>query len=176
MNPPAWLPDERVLLVGEVMLRHPKTLPEDATIADAATSLDNDHVHLVLLTRGTQLVGTLTRADLPEEVPSSSSAREAAGSALPWAVLEGRTVPPSATVDAVQELLLTQGVRRLAVVADDGSLLGLVCLKRRSTGFCSDAGVEARATSRGDATDHDVSSAGAQPIASRHPVRGTRRG
>lgn len=139
------------MLVGEVMLRHPKTLPADASIADAAASLNNDHVHLVLLTQDAQLIGTLTRADLPVDTPDSSLARETAGSALPWAVLKGRTVPPSATVSAVQGLMLARGVRRLAVVADDKTLLGLVCLKRRSTGFCSDAGVEARANSRGGA-------------------------
>jgi CBS domain-containing protein len=51
--------------VRDVMLRHPKTLPVDASIRQAQAALDNDHVHLVLLTEGRRLAGTLTRTDLP---------------------------------------------------------------------------------------------------------------
>ena len=42
-----------------------------------------------------------------------------------------------------------QGTRRLAVVDDDGDLLGLLCLKRTLDGFCSDADVRARALEHG---------------------------
>ncbi|MDP3966681.1 MAG: hypothetical protein Q8Q02_00245 [Nocardioides sp.] len=38
--------------------------------------------------------------------------------------------------------------RRLAVVDDDGLLVGLVCLKARGTGFCSNADVTTRALGR----------------------------
>lgn len=133
--------------VREVMLRHPKTLRSDASIAQAAEALNNDHVHLVLLIEGSRLIGTLTRADLPVQ----PTMEEAAGLALPWSSLEGRTVSPDLATSQIQGLLQAQGVRRLAVVDADGSLLGLVCLKRRLSGFCSDAGVEARTNSRGDA-------------------------
>lgn len=131
------------------MLRHPKTLPSDASIAQASSALDNDHVHLVLLTEGSRLVGTVTRADLL----TAPTVLESAGPVLPWSTLEGRTVSPDLAASQVQGLLQAQGVRRLAVVADDGSLLGLVCLKRRWSGFCSDAGVEARAHDRAGAGD-----------------------
>lgn len=130
--------------VGEVMLRDPKTLPADASIAQASAALGNDHVHLVLLLEGNTLIGTLTRAD----IPTQATVEETAGPALPWSRLEGRTVLPEVPAQVVQDLLTEQGTRRLAVVDGDGSLLGLVCLKRRRTGFCSDAGVEARAQAR----------------------------
>ena len=41
--------------------------------------------------------------------------------------------------------LIAAGARRLAVVDGHGLLRGLVCLKRRRTGFCSDLDVRARA-------------------------------
>lgn len=125
-------------VVGDVMLQCPKTLPEDATLAQARAALDDEHVHLVLLTRGDTLVGTVSRSDLPTST---------AGPVLPWSTLTGRTVPPDVPAQAVQDLLNEQGARRLAVVDADGTLLGLACLKRRRTGFCSAADVASRARS-----------------------------
>jgi CBS domain-containing protein len=125
-------------LVRDVMLRRPKTLPAGARVEEARAALANDHVHLVLLTDGGTLVGTLTRTDLPAQVPGS-------GPALPWSTLRDRTVAATAPADAVPAILAARGLRRLAVVDDDGTLLGLLCLKRRRTGFCSDRDVESRA-------------------------------
>jgi len=141
--------------VGEVMLRHPKTLPADASLGEARAALSNDHVHVVLLTEGTQLVGTLTRTDLP---PMGTL-----GPALPWSKLAGRTVEPGTATSAVYDLLIDQEGRRLAVVAADGSLLGLMCLKQRKSGFCSNADVDSRARSR----DQMPSQVGFEELSSR---------
>ena len=122
--------------VHDVMLRHPKTLPVDASIRQARAALDNDHVHLVLLTEGRRLAGTLTRTDLP---PPGTL-----GPALTWSTLTNRTVSPGTPTAVVHGLMISRGIRRMAVVAADGSLLGLMCLKQRRTGFCSDADVAAR--------------------------------
>ena len=122
--------------VREVMLRHPKTLPVDASIMQARAALDNDHVHLVLLTEGRRLAGTLTRTDLP---PPGTL-----GPALAWSTLVDRTVSPDTPTAVVHGLMISRGIRRVAVVTADGSLLGLMCLKQRRTGFCSDADVAAR--------------------------------
>jgi hypothetical protein len=40
---------------------------------------------------------------------------------------------------------VARGERRRAVIDADGRLLGLLCLKSRLTGFCSDSDVAARA-------------------------------
>jgi CBS domain-containing protein len=122
--------------VREVMLRHPKTLSARASIMQARAVLSSDHVHLVLLTDGRRLVGTLTRTDLPP--------LETLGPALAWSTLVGRTVSPDTSTTVVHGLLINQGIRRMAVVDADGSLLGLMCLKQRRTGFCSDADVATR--------------------------------
>ena len=92
MNPQTRLPDvgeqivhpcestaETKTTVREVMLRRPKTLPAHASITQARAALSNDHVHMVLLTEGRRLVGTLTRTDLP---PTGTLAP-----AMPWSTL-----------------------------------------------------------------------------------------
>lgn len=157
MNPQTRLPNvgenivhpresaaETEITVREVMLRRPKTLPAHASITQARAALSNDHVHMVLLTEGKRLVGALTRTDLP---PTGTLAP-----ALPWSTLAGRTVSPDTPATVVHGLMIDHGVRRVAVVAADGSLLGLVCRKQRRTGFCSDADVEARSRSRDEPT------------------------
>jgi signal-transduction protein with cAMP-binding, CBS, and nucleotidyltransferase domain len=143
--------------VRDVMLRHPKTLPVDASIRQAQAALDNDHVHLVLLTEGRRLAGTLTRTDLP---PPGTL-----GPALAWSTLVGRTVSPDTPTTVVHGLLIDQGIRRLAVVDKDGSLLGLMCLKQRRTGFCSDADVAARSRSRGEMTSPSAGRGSARSVA-----------
>lgn len=139
-------PDPRV---GDVMLRHPKVLDAQATVDEARAALANDHVHMVLLSQGSTLVGTLVRADLPPPIQRSDQRSvEGSGPALPWSTLRNRTVPPATSADAARELLIDRGLRRLAVVDHDGTLLGLMCLKRTRTGFCSDEDVASRAQSQ----------------------------
>ncbi|HEY0952080.1 CBS domain-containing protein [Nocardioides sp.] len=127
--------------VADVMLRQPKTLPVTASVAEARAALYDDHVHVVLLVDDGILAGAVDRTDLtgaPDSAP-----------ALEHAVLDGRTVVPTAAAEEARQLLLATGRRRLAVMDEDGTLLGLLCLKRRRTGFCSDADVAARAGAGG---------------------------
>jgi signal-transduction protein with cAMP-binding, CBS, and nucleotidyltransferase domain len=153
MNPRTILPDtgkhrvdfyegtaETETTVRGVMLRHPKTLDVSASIMQARAALDDDHVHLVLLTEDRRLAGTLTRTDLP---PPGTH-----GPALAWSTLVNRTVSPDTPTALVHRQLISRGIRRVAVVTADGSLLGLMCLKQRRTGFCSDADVAARSRDR----------------------------
>ncbi|QWZ09950.1 hypothetical protein KRR39_09595 [Nocardioides panacis] len=133
-------------IAAEVMLRRPKTLSARASVAEVRAALADDHVHMVLLTDGASLVGTLVGADLPPQAP-------AAAPALSWSRLLERTVPPDAAAETVQALLVERGLRRMAVVDHEGTLLGLMCLKRSRTGFCSDDDVASRARSRHADTD-----------------------
>jgi CBS domain-containing protein len=129
------------VLVRDVMLRYPKTLPARAFVDEVRAALTNDHVHMVLMTEGDALVGTVVRADLPRTAEGGSPA-------LPWSTLPGRTVLPEARVGAVHDLMAELAQRRVAVVDHEGTLLGLMCLKRRRTGFCSDDDAASRAQSR----------------------------
>lgn len=116
-------------------------MPADATIGVVREQLADDHVHLVLLTEGTRLVGTLARDDVASTLADSEPAR-------PHARLEGRTVPPTRPASWVLDDLRDRQLRRVAVVSDDGTLVGLVCLNRRGSGVCSDEGIAARAAER----------------------------
>ena len=123
-------------IVGEAMITDPKTMPREVTVGEVRAVFGNDHVHMVLLTEAGVLVGTLVRADLhgaPADAPAG-----------PLAVLEQRTIRPSASTWEAARALDAAGTRRLAVVDGDGVLLGLLCLKRRRNGFCSDRDVRAR--------------------------------
>ncbi len=127
--------------VRDVVVKLPKTLGPQANVAQARKALENDHVHMLLITDAGRLLGTLVAGDLPDGLDGASPA-------LAHAVLIDRTVPPQMSAEDARQLLLTRGERRRAVVAADGQLLGLLCLKRRLTGFCSDADVDARAACR----------------------------
>jgi CBS domain-containing protein len=127
--------------VVDVVVRLPKTLGQDATVAEARAAFTDDHVHMLLLTDGGRLVGTLVLGDLVACAADESPASR-------YATLEGRTVAPHLPAEDARQLLLASGQRRSAVVDESGRLLGLLCLKRRLTGFCSDADVAARAAER----------------------------
>lgn len=127
--------------VSEVMLTSVKTLLPTASLDEAAAQLTSSHVHMVLLVDDDVLVGTLRREDLP---PTWSDGQ----TAMSFSLLDDRTVPPDATLTAAREVMQRAGVRRLAVIDDAGRLLGLLCLKRSGTGFCTDEGVAARAAER----------------------------
>lgn len=135
---PPELPDRAV---SDVVVRLPKTLSPDVRVDQVRAALEDDHVHMLLLTDRGRLVGTLVRGDVPDHAAGRDPA-------LPYAVLEGRTVGPDLPADEARRLMLAEDRRRLAVVDGDGSLLGLLCLKRRLTGFCSDADVADRAADR----------------------------
>jgi CBS domain-containing protein len=124
-------------IVSEVMVRHPKWLPADATIADVRALLADEHVHMALLLRDDRLIGTVTRADLavrtgPDE-PALTAAR-----------LQGRTIAPGTSLASLRSHMVARGQRRLAVVDNAGRLLGLLCLKQDRHGFCSDRDVASR--------------------------------
>lgn len=127
--------------VADVMIRYPKVLPVDVAVDQVRAVFQDDHVHMVLLTRGNLLCGTVARGDVPDTATDAQKA-------IDFAQLTGRTVPSTASAAAVLQWLVARQQRRLAVVDDGGLLVGLLCLKARGTGFCSDDDVAARAQER----------------------------
>lgn len=138
---PVWVVEKPLGAVMDAMLTAFKTLPATTTVDEAARHLANTHVSLLLLVDGDVLVGTVVPDDLPPTPAVGQLARDVA-------VLEGRTVAPDETLARAVEAMGRSGVRRLAVVDGDRRLLGLLCLKRSGGGFCTDAGVAARAAER----------------------------
>ncbi|GAA1126232.1 CBS domain-containing protein [Nocardioides aquiterrae] len=123
-------------VVADVVVRRPTTLDAATSVRAARTQLEDEHVHMVLLTRNGVLLGTLVRADL--------ATADDAAPALAHAVLAGRTIAPTVTAEEALRELVARDERRRAVVTEDGRLVGLLCLKRRRTGFCRDRDVAAR--------------------------------
>lgn len=131
--------------VAEVMVRHPKLCREDATVGDIRQLFADDHVHAALIVSGSRLVTVIERADLGLEATDSTAAARLGG-------LNGRVIAPTAPADAVLRQMIADSRRRLAVIGPDKRLLGLLCLKRSGTGFCSDENVRQRQAER-DAKD-----------------------
>ena len=115
-------------------MSHPKVLGANATVGEVRSLFADDHVHLALLTDGEHLVGAITRADVPPSIGDAEPAR-------PVARLRGVTVGPEGSAEETRHRMIRDGTRRLAVVTSDEKLLGLLCLKRSRSGFCSDSDV-----------------------------------
>ncbi len=123
--------------VHELMISAPRTLPIDTQVEAVRRAFEDSHVHMLLLTHRGILRGTLLRTDLQPDLPPTAAA-------LPLATVDGRTARPDQRISTIHQWLVRSGQRRLAVVNDDGRLLGLLCLKSDQTGFCTDQGVVAR--------------------------------
>jgi CBS domain-containing protein len=123
--------------VADAMIHSPKICGPATTVAHAREQFRNDHVHAVLVVDNGQLVAVVERPDInsaPPDLPARLTGR-----------LHGRVTTPDADLEATRRAMTTHQRRRLAIIDDGGTLLGLLCLKRTGTGFCSDADVQARA-------------------------------
>ena len=122
----------------DAMVLHSKTQKAAASVAEIRALFEDDHVHMALIVgEKSQLITTIERSDIDVE---ESDCASAAG----FGTLEGRTVGAAASLDDVTHELLLHGRRRVAVVDQSGRLLGLLCLKRDGTGYCTDAGIRQR--------------------------------
>ena len=133
-------PDARRRTVADAMLHIPKVHPPTTTVTEARRVFEDDHVHAVLIAADGRLLSVVDRTDLAD-APGDDLARR-------HGRLQGRTVPPDASLEPVWQSMIEARTRRLAVIDEDGRLLGLLCLKRSGRGFCSDSDVQARAEER----------------------------
>lgn len=119
-------------LVGDVMLRTPKTLPGRATIDDARALFANPKVVSALVVDGDKFVGLLDRSDLPSLLAGSTPIRTFVRREVP-------TITPDRPVSEATDILDAWGLARLVVLAEDGATLaGLLCLDLQRAGFCAD--------------------------------------
>jgi CBS domain-containing protein len=106
--------------------KHVVVAPPDTTVTDVAALMNAHHVGAVVITQDGQPIGIVTDRDLALRVVGAGLAADAPASR----VMSRELVV--ARVDAgLDEAFLTMrraGVRRLPIVADDGSLVGLVAL------------------------------------------------
>jgi CBS domain-containing protein len=134
--------DAAGLLVRDVMVRRPKTLPAQATVAELRAHFENPRVRTALLADGGRFAGAIAPEELPAEAAGSEPASAHARTDLP-------TVGPDATMAEAIALLERRGDNRLIVLdADGGTIAGLLCLDKPGTGFCTDGGHDEGARTR----------------------------
>jgi CBS domain-containing protein len=122
-------------LVTDVMLRNPKTLRSDATVEQVQELLRNASVQMVLLADGESFRGAIT------EIPDEAAADAAA---ITFADRDPESIPPSASAEEAFELTARNPHRRVVVLDEGRTLVGLVCLNEARTRFC---GVPSRSES-----------------------------
>lgn len=138
--PPVAADDYRGTFVADAMISCPKTHNPNTAAEEIRALFENEHVHMALIVAtDRRLVTTIERRDLPASSPALSLAAE-------LGTLTGRTARPTQPLDAITAALVRERRRRLAVVDESGRLLGLLCLKKDGTGYCSDDNVRERQT------------------------------
>jgi CBS domain-containing protein len=115
------------MTAADLMLREPKTLAGDASVAEVREQLANPKVQLVLLADRRVFRGAVTA--LPAEAPPTEPA-------LAYAEQDPETIPPDASDDEAFARAAASPHRRVIVLDDDRTLLGLLCLNQSGTGFC----------------------------------------
>src|SRR5215472_12221787 len=115
------------MTVTALMLREPKTLAGDASVAQVREQLANPKVQLVLLADGRVFKGAVT--SLPAEAAPTESA-------LAYAEQDPETIPPDASDEEAFARATASPNRRVIVLDDERNLLGLLCLNQSRTGFC----------------------------------------
>jgi CBS domain-containing protein len=112
---------------ADLMLRNPKTLAGDASVAEVRDQLANPKVQMVLLADGQVFRGAIT------ELPADAVPTDAA---LDYADAEPETITPDGSADDAFERASASPHRRVIVLDGDDRLLGLLCLNAARTGFC----------------------------------------
>lgn len=120
-----------MLFASDLMLREPKTLSAEASVAEVREQLASPKVQMVLLADGGTFKGAVT------DVPAGASPRERA---LAYADAEAETISPHASADEAFERAAASPTRRVIVLDEEQGLLGLLCLNPSRTGFCQAPG------------------------------------
>ena len=112
--------------VADVMLRKPKTLPADVTVADARSAFENQSVQMLLLVDGDRFRGAVTA------IPADAEPDEPV---LDFVDLSAPVVTEDMSVSDALARLEHRPSGRL-VVLDGEALVGLVCLAKDGVTFC----------------------------------------
>ena len=132
--------------VAQAVVAKPKVFGPGLSRSDLDRLFTDDHVHAALVINDDgRLITVIERADLEESLPDAHPCS--------LGTLTGRVVAPDAPLAAVHARMRQEQRRRLAVIDESGRLLGLLCLKKSGTGFCSDADVRSREQERDRARD-----------------------
>jgi CBS domain-containing protein len=118
------------MLVGDVMIPNPKTLPASAVVGDVRGVFEKKNVRTVLLAEDGVFRGAIERDGLPATATDDDPA-------LRFADAEPLSTTPGTPMRDALALLDGRGEPRLVVLDEDGvTLRGLLCADTAGTGFC----------------------------------------
>ena len=117
------------LTAADVMHRHISTLPSSVTVGEVreyfAASASR---RVALLAEGNRYLGLIPASDLPADIDPTGSAAVLA--------VPGPTVRPQAPAVHARELALEHPTRRVPVVDDTGTLVGIIAVNEQRSRFC----------------------------------------
>jgi CBS domain-containing protein len=111
--------------IKDVMTSDPCTIDADKSVAYAAKMMRDEDVGLAPIVEGDKLIGMLTDRDIAIRVvaegrnPEQVTVREVASQQVV-------TIDPQQDLDEALRIMAKHQVRRLAVVEEDGKLVGVV--------------------------------------------------
>jgi CBS domain-containing protein len=114
-------------VAADLMLRDPKTMPADASVAEVRDLLANPRVQMVLLADGAAFKGAVTA--LPADAAPTDLALDYRDDAP-------ETISPDAPAAEAFDRTAASPDRRVIVLDDESNLLGLLCLDPSRTRFC----------------------------------------
>jgi CBS domain-containing protein len=114
-------------VAADLMLRNPKTLAAEATVAEVRGLLENPQVQMILLADGPAFKGAVTA------IPADA---EPTDLALAYADVGAATISPHAPAAEAFDRTAGSPTRRVVVLDEDRNLLGLLCLDPSLTRFC----------------------------------------
>ena len=110
--------------VREAMTSSPKTISPSTTAQEAARLMKSEDVGALPIVEGDKLVGVVTDRDLAVRVLAEGKSPDTAVSEI--ASKDVVTVDPGQTLEEAARLMAEHQVRRLPVVEEDGSLVGVL--------------------------------------------------
>jgi CBS domain-containing protein len=110
--------------IRDLMTGNPRTVTQDATVAEAARIMRDEDTGIVPIVEGSQLVGVITDRDIAiravaEGKDGNTTVRDVASKDIV-------TVDPDQDLDEALRLMAQHQVRRIPVVEEDGKLVGIV--------------------------------------------------
>jgi CBS domain-containing protein len=117
--------------VADLMLRDPRTVGPEASVAEAREAFANPRERMLLVTDAGRFSGSVPRALVTDELDAGMTLGELLDA-------EASRVTPDDSAGRALELLEAEQSERLPVVDEDGALVGLVCFNRSRGVFCVD--------------------------------------
>jgi CBS domain-containing protein len=118
------------MLVGDVMIASPKTVPAETLVGEVRQLLARPNVRTVLFADDGIFRGALERDGLPADAADDEQA-------IRYADVEPLAVTPATPMSEAISLLEGRTEPRLVVLDEDGvTLRGLICVNASATGFC----------------------------------------